>query len=217
MDRLCLGDFAPNFKEQSSVGLINLYKYLGENWGILVSHPADFTPVCTTELASIARLSDEFSKRKVKILAVSVDTVESHLQWISDINSILQGHSINFPIISDVNKKICKLYGMIHENSSSTVSVRSVFIIDPKKKIRLMIDYPISTGRNFPEILRVIDSLQLIDNYDVFTPANWKRGDDVIISPFPIQKDNKVQKNSQCSNVLPYLRMIPQPNNIDGE
>ncbi len=212
MVRPLLGDLAPNFEQQSSVGLICFHEYLGNDWGVLFSHPADFTPVCTTELACLARFSNAFSSRRVKILAISVDTVQSHVKWIKDINSIAQEALVNYPIIADVDKKVCKLYGMIHPNSDSNLSVRSVFVIDPKKKIRLIIEYPFSTGRNFHEILRVIDSLQLADSHNVMTPANWENGDDLIINPSFVSEE-KIQKEfpKGYQKKLPYMRITSCP------
>src|ERR1700712_5245486 len=179
---LRLGDTAPNFTAQTSKGEINFYDYLGDSWGVLFSHPADYTPVCTTELGRTAALKDEFAKRNVKVLALSVDTVESHKGWINDINET-QDVEVTFPIIGDEDRKIAEAYDMIHPNASLTATVRSLFIIGPDKKIKLMITYPASTGRNFQEILRVIDSLQLTANYSVATPANWQYGQDCIIVP----------------------------------
>src|SRR3546814_15143 len=182
MTTLRLGDTAPDFEQDSSIGKIRLYDYLGDKWGVLFSQPADFTPVCTTELGYTAILSDEFAKRNVKVLAVSVDDADSHRGWIKDIDDT-QKTTVNYPILADADHKVSDLYDMIHPNASTTATVRSVFIIDPARKIRLTITYPASTGRNFNEILRVIDSLQLTDNYSVATPVNWDQGDDVIISP----------------------------------
>ena len=179
---LRLGDTAPNFEQQSSEGLINFYDFLGDSWGILFSHPADYTPVCTTELGFTAKLKDEFTKRGVKAIALSVDDVESHHGWIKDINET-QDTTVNFPIIADQDRKVSTLYDFIHPNASETLTVRSLVIIDPNKKVRLIITYPASTGRNFHEVLRVVDSLQLTDNHKVATPANWQHGDDVVIVP----------------------------------
>lgn len=208
---LRLGDTAPNFEQQSSEGLINFYDFLGDSWGILFSHPADYTPVCTTELGFTAKLKDEFTKRGVKAIALSVDDVESHHGWIKDINET-QGTTVNFPIIADQDRKVSELYGFIHPNASETLTVRSLVIIDPNKKVRLIITYPASTGRNFHEVLRVVDSLQLTDNHKVATPANWQHGDDVVI--VPSLKDEEEIK--QCfpkgyKAVTPYLRLTPQP------
>ena len=179
---LRLGDIAPNFEQDSSEGLINFYDYLGDSWGILFSHPADYTPVCTTELGFTAKLKDEFSKRNVKAIALSVDDVESHKGWINDINET-QNTTVNFPILADQDRKVSTLYDFIHPNASETLTVRSLVILDPNKKVRLIITYPASTGRNFHEVLRVVDSLQLTDNYKVATPANWQQGEDVVIVP----------------------------------
>jgi alkyl hydroperoxide reductase subunit AhpC len=179
---LQLGDQVPNFTQQSSEGEINFYDWAGDSWVVLFSHPADYTPVCTTELGSVARLKPEFDKRNVKVIALSVDGVESHQGWIGDINET-QGVAVNYPILADEDKQVSDLYGMIHPNANAKLTVRSVFVIDPAKKLRLTITYPPSTGRNFAEILRVIDSLQLTDNYSVATPVDWKDGDDVVVSP----------------------------------
>src|ERR1700733_12204015 len=179
---LRLGDKAPDFTAKTSVGEINLYEYLGDGWGVLFSHPADYTPVCTTELGKTASLKEEFAKRNVKVLALSVDSVESHTGWINDINET-QGVEVNFPIIADEDRKISEAYDMIHPNASVNATVRSLFIIAPDKTVKLIITYPASTGRNFQEILRVIDSLQLTANYSVATPADWKEGEDVVVIP----------------------------------
>jgi alkyl hydroperoxide reductase subunit AhpC len=212
MSQLRLGDTAPDFEQKSSVGPIKFYDYLGDSWGVLFSHPADFTPVCTTELGYTAKLADEFAKRNVKVLALSVDPVDSHKDWIKDINET-QGTTVNYPILADEDRKVAQLYDMIHPNASATATVRSVFIIDPAKKVRLIITYPASTGRNFNEILRVIDSLQLTDSHSVATPVNWEDGDDVII--VPSLKDEAVLKEKFPKGykaVRPYLRITPQPN-----
>ncbi len=211
MASLRLGDIAPDFEQDSTIGRIRFYEYLGDSWGVLLSHPADFTPVCTTELGLTAKLADEFAKRGVKVLALSVDPVESHREWINDINETQNTH-VNFPIIADADRKVALLYDMIHPNASETTTVRSVFIIDPQKKIRLTLTYPPSTGRNFNEILRVIDSLQLTDGYSVATPANWTDGDDVII--LPSLKDPSILKEKfpkGYTELRPYLRTTPQP------
>src|SRR5690606_32735648 len=200
-----------DFEQDSTIGRIRFYEYLGDSWGVLLSHPADFTPVCTTELGLTAKLADEFAKRGVKVLALSVDPVESHREWINDINETQNTH-VNFPIIADADRKVALLYDMIHPNASETTTVRSVFIIDPQKKIRLTLTYPPSTGRNFNEILRVIDSLQLTDGYSVATPANWTDGDDVII--LPSLKDPSILKEKfpkGYTELRPYLRTTPQP------
>ncbi|MGE8546475.1 peroxiredoxin [Alcaligenes sp. Marseille-Q7550] len=212
MATLRLGDTAPDFEQKSSVGTIKFHEFLGDSWGVLFSHPADFTPVCTTELGYTAKLADEFAKRNVKVLAVSVDDVDSHNQWINDINDT-QKTTVNFPILADDDRKVADLYDMIHPNASTTATVRSVFIIDPAKKVRLIITYPASTGRNFNEILRVIDSLQLTDSHSVATPVNWEDGDDVII--VPSLKDPEVLKQKfpkGYTEIRPYLRVTPQPN-----
>lgn len=209
---LRLGDTVPNFTQASSEGEINFYDWAGDSWVILFSHPADYTPVCTTELGEVARLKPEFDKRNVKALALSVDDVESHKGWIGDIEET-QSVKLNYPILADPDKKVSDLYDMIHPNATNTVTVRSVFIIDPQKKLRLSFTYPPSTGRNFDEILRVIDSLQLTDNYSVATPANWTDGQDVVI--VPSLKDPEVLKEKfpkGYQEVKPYLRMTPQPN-----
>ncbi|MFC0397562.1 peroxiredoxin [Paraburkholderia rhizosphaerae] len=209
---LRLGDTAPDFEQDSSIGPIRFHEWLGDSWGVLFSHPADFTPVCTTELGLTAKLAGEFDKRNVKTIALSVDNAKSHQEWIKDINET-QAASVGFPILADGDRKVSQLYDMIHPNANETLTVRSLFIIDPKKKVRLIITYPASTGRNFDEVLRVIDSLQLTDNYQVATPGNWKHGDDVVI--VPSLKDEEVikQKFPKGYKALrPYLRMTPQPN-----
>jgi len=209
---LQLGDNAPDFEQDSSAGKIRFHEWLGSSWGVLFSHPADFTPVCTTELGYTAKLADQFKKRNVKVLALSVDPVDSHNKWINDINET-QHTAVNFPILADADRKVSALYDMIHPNASLTATVRSVFIIDPAKKIRLTITYPASTGRNFDEILRVIDSLQLTDNYSVATPVNWKDGEDVIIAPSLQDAAVLKQKFPKGYTVIkPYLRYTPQPN-----
>jgi alkyl hydroperoxide reductase subunit AhpC len=209
---LRLGDTAPDFEQDSSAGKIRFHGWLGSSWGVLFSHPADFTPVCTTELGYTAKLADQFKKRNVKVLALSVDPVDSHNKWINDINET-QHTSVNFPILADADRKVSTLYDMIHPNASLTATVRSVFIIDPAKKVRLTITYPASTGRNFDEILRVIDSLQLTDNYSVATPVNWKDGEDVIIAPSLQDAEVLKQKFPKGYKVIkPYLRYTPQPN-----
>ena len=211
MASLRLGDIAPDFEQDSSIGRIRFHEWLGNQWGVLFSHPADFTPVCTTELGYTAKLSNEFAERNVKVIALSVDGSASHNTWIQDINGT-QNTTVNFPILADEDRKVSTLYDMIHPNANATLTVRSVFIIDPSKKVRLMITYPASTGRNFDEILRVIDSLQLTDKYSVATPVNWKDGDDVII--VPSLKDEAVIKEKFPKGyraVLPYLRITPQP------
>lgn len=208
---LRLGDLAPNFTAQTSAGEIDFYEYLGTGWGILFSHPADFTPVCTTELGRTASLQAAFKKRNVKVLALSVDSVEKHKVWIQDINETQQV-TVDFPIIADEDKSIANAYDMIHPNASETFTVRSLFIIGPDKKVKLFITYPASTGRNFVEVLRVIDSLQLTAQYSVATPADWKEGEDVIIVP-AISSEDAIQKFPKGVKIIkPYLRYTPQPN-----
>lgn len=208
---LRLGDIAPNFQATTSIGPIDFYEYLGTGWGVLFSHPADFTPVCTTELGKTALLKEEFEKRNVKVLALSVDTVESHLNWINDINETQHVH-VSFPIIADKDKSIANAYDMIHPNASETFTVRSLFIIGPDKKVKLFITYPASTGRNFVEVLRVIDSLQLTANYSVATPADWKEGEDVIVVP-ALSTEEAIKKFPKGVKVVkPYLRYTPQLN-----
>jgi alkyl hydroperoxide reductase subunit AhpC len=207
-----LGDTAPDFTQESSEGTIHFHEWLGNSWGVLFSHPADFTPVCTTELGLTAKLKDEFAKRNVKVIALSVDPVDSHKKWIDDINDT-QKTRVNFPIIADADRKVSTLYDMIHPNASVTATVRSLFVIDPKKVVRLMITYPASTGRNFDEVLRVIDSLQLTEYHSVATPGNWKDGDDVVIVPSLQDPELIKQKFPKGYKALrPYLRMTPQPN-----
>lgn len=208
---LRLGDKAPNFKAKTSKGEIDFYEFLGDSWGVLFSHPADYTPVCTTELGRTAALKDEFEKRNVKVAALSVDSVESHYGWIDDINET-QNVEVNFPIIGDENREIAEAYDMIHPNASATATVRSLFVIAPDKTIKLIISYPASTGRNFQEILRVIDSLQLTANYSVATPADWKQGEDVVITPAVKDEDVPAKFPKGHTVIKPYLRMTPQPN-----
>jgi alkyl hydroperoxide reductase subunit AhpC len=209
---LRLGDTAPDFTQESSEGTIHFHEWLGNSWGVLFSHPADFTPVCTTELGLTAKLKDEFGRRNTKVIALSVDPVDSHRKWIQDINDT-QSTTVNFPIIADADRKVSELYDMIHPNASATATVRSLFVIDPAKKIRLMITYPASTGRNFDEILRVIDSLQLTEHHSVATPGNWKQGDDVVIIPALQDPEVIKQKFPKGFRALrPYLRVTPQPN-----
>ncbi len=208
---LRLGDKAPNFQAQTSIGEIDLYEYLGDGWGVLFSHPADYTPVCTTELGATAALKDEFAKRNVKVLALSVDSAESHRGWIKDINET-QGVEVEFPIVADEDRKISEAYDMIHPNASVNATVRSLFIIGPDKAVKLIITYPASTGRNFQEILRVIDSLQLTAYYSVATPANWKDGEDVVVVPAIKTEDIPAKFPKGFREVKPYLRMTPQPN-----
>ena len=208
---LRLGDTVPDFNAITTEGEINFYEYLGNSWGVLFSHPADYTPVCTTELGRTALLKDEFEKRNVKVLAVSVDPLEKHLGWRNDINET-QHCSVDFPIIADEDKKVAGLYDMIHPNASETFTVRSLFIIGPDKKLKLFITYPASTGRNFNEVLRVIDSLQLTSNYSVATPADWKQGEDVIVAT-AVSTEDAVKRFPKGVNVVkPYLRYTPQPN-----
>ena len=208
---LQLGDVAPDFTAETTEGTINFHEYLGDGWGVLFSHPKDFTPVCTTELGAVAKLKAEFDKRNTKVLAVSVDPVDSHKDWVSDINET-QGTNVNYPIIGDPDHKVADLYGMIHPNANDTLTVRSVFIIGPDKKVKLTITYPASTGRNFQEILRVIDSLQLTSNYQVSTPADWKDGEEVIISPAIDNEAAKEKFPKGFTELRPYLRLTPQPN-----
>jgi alkyl hydroperoxide reductase subunit AhpC len=208
---LRLGDVAPNFKAKTSKGEIDFYEYLGNSWGVLFSHPADYTPVCTTELGKTASLKDEFDRRNVKVIALSVDSGESHKGWINDINET-QNVEVNFPIIGDESREIALAYDMIHPNASLTATVRSLFVIAPDKTIKLTITYPASTGRNFQEILRVIDSLQLTANYSVATPADWKDGDDVIVVPAIKTEDIPAKFPKGFTQVKPYLRTTPQPN-----
>lgn len=208
---LRLGDVAPNFKAKTSVGEIDLYEYLGDGWGVLFSHPADYTPVCTTELGRTALLHEEFAKRNVKVLALSVDPLDKHSGWINDINET-QNCTVNFPIIADEDRNVATLYDMIHPNASATATVRSLFIIGPDKTVKLFIAYPASTGRNFFEVLRVIDSLQLTANYSVATPANWNAGEDVIVVP-AVSTEDAIKKFPKGVKVVkPYLRYTPQPN-----
>lgn len=210
MATIRLGDKAPNFTADSSMGSINLYDYLGDGWGILFSHPADFTPVCTTELGTAAKFKDEFDKRNVKMLALSVDGAASHAEWIKDINEV-QNTTVNFPIIADEDKKVSNLYDMIHPNADNNLTVRSVFIIAPDKTVKLILTYPASTGRNFYELLRVVDSLQLTAYHKVATPANWEHGQDVVVSPAISTADAKDMFEKGVEEVKPYLRMTPDP------
>ncbi|NVN18910.1 peroxiredoxin [Muricauda sp. HICW] len=210
MATLRLGDTAPDFTAVTSEGTLNFYEYLGDSWGILFSHPADFTPVCTTELGTAAKFKDEFDKRNVKMMALSVDGAASHLEWIKDINET-QSTEVNFPIVADVERKVSDLYDMIHPNADNTLTVRSVFIIDPDKKIKLTLTYPASTGRNFYELLRVVDSLQLTANHKVATPANWKNGEKVVVSPAIPTEEAKNIFTKGVEEVKPYLRLTPDP------
>lgn len=207
-----LGSIAPDFTQESTEGTIKFHDWIGDKWAVLFSHPKDFTPVCTTELGYVAKIKPEFEKRNCKVVALSVDDVASHKKWIGDIEET-QSVKMNYPILGDADRKVAKLYDMIHPEASDTLTVRSVFVIDPKKKVRLMITYPASTGRDFDEILRVIDSLQLTDHHSVATPANWKQGDDCVISPSlqdPAVLKQKFPKGYK--ELRPYLRMTPQPN-----
>ncbi|MFC5408648.1 peroxiredoxin [Larkinella bovis] len=208
---LRLGDIAPDFTAETTEGTIHFHEWLGNSWGMIFSHPADFTPVCTTELGRTAQLKDEFEKRGVKVIAVSVDPLDSHTAWVKDINET-QNTTVNFPLIADNDRKVAELYDMIHPNASEKATVRSVFIIGPDKKIKLTLTYPASTGRNFFEILRVIDSLQLTANYQVATPADWQEGQDVIVVP-AVSTEDAIKKFPKGVNIVkPYLRTTPQPN-----
>ncbi|MBS1978318.1 MAG: peroxiredoxin [Bacteroidetes bacterium] len=208
---LHLGDVAPDFAADTTEGKIQFHNYLGNSWGVLFSHPADFTPVCTTELGAVAKLRHEFDKRNVKVMALSVDPVESHREWIGDINETQHTH-VNFPIIADPKFEVANLYDMVHPQVSDKFTVRSVFVIGPDKKVKLMITYPASTGRNFDELLRVIDSLQLTAGYSVATPANWKQGEDVIITTAVKDEDIPKKFPKGHKRIKPYLRTTPQPN-----
>lgn len=211
MATLHLGDIAPDFTAQTTLGKINFHEWLGGSWCVLFSHPSDFTPVCTTELGTVANYYPEFLKRNTKVIALSVDGLASHLEWIKDINET-QNTTVNYPIIADEDKKVANLYDMIHPNANDTFTVRSVFVIGADKKIKLILTYPASTGRNFDEILRVIDSLQLTANYNVATPANWKDGEDVVISTSIKDEDVAAKFPKGVNRIKPYLRMTPQPN-----
>ena len=208
---LQLGDIVPNFTQQTTKGEINFYDWAGDNWVILFSHPADYTPVCTTELGNVAKLKPEFAQRGAKVIALSVDGVESHQGWIADINETQQT-VVNYPIIADADKSVSDLYGMIHPNANAKVTVRTVFIIDPSKKLRLTVTYPPTTGRNFGEILRVLDSLQLTDNFSVATPVDWQAGEDVVVSPAISTEEARVRFPKGVNEIKPYLRLTPQPN-----
>lgn len=208
---LRLGDIAPDFTAETTQGTISFHQWLGNGWGILFSHPADFTPVCTTELGAMAKLDGEFRKRNVKVIAISADPLDSHQKWIGDINET-QNCSVNYPLIADPEFKVANLYGMIHPNVTDKFTVRSVFVVGPDKKIKLTITYPASTGRNFDEILRVIDSLQLTSGYSVATPANWRQGEDVIITTAVKDEDIPTKFPKGHKRVKPYLRTTPQPN-----
>ncbi len=206
-----LGDIAPDFEADSTQGKIKFHEWLGSSWGVLFSHPKDFTPVCTTELGTVAKLKPEFDKRNVKVAGLSVDSVADHDRWAGDIQET-QGAALNFPLIGDPDRKVSNLYDMIHPNANDTLTVRSVFVIGPDKKVKLSITYPASTGRNFDEILRVIDSLQLTANHQVATPANWKDGEDCIIVPAVSDEDAKAKFPKGWKTLKPYLRVTPQPN-----
>ncbi len=208
---LRLGDTVPDFTQESTEGTINFYEWIGDQWAVLFSHPADYTPVCTTELGEVARLKPEFDKRNVKVIALSIDDVQSHNGWIGDINET-QNTTMNFPILADADKKVSDLYEMIHPNANPKVTIRTVFIIDSAKKLRASITYPPSTGRNFAEILRVIDSLQLTDNYQVATPVNWQDGEDVVVAPTIPTDEARQRFPKGVTEIKPYLRMTPQPN-----
>jgi len=210
---LQLGDTVPDFTQESTMGTINLFDFAGDNWVILFSHPKDFTPVCTTELGAVAKLKPEFDKRGVKAIGLSVDSLDSHNKWIKDIEDT-QGTSLNFPLLADEDKKVANLYGMIHPNSDNVFTVRSVYVIDPQKKLRLTLTYPAPTGRNFDEILRVVDSLQMTDKNKVATPVNWKQGDDVIILPSVSDEDAKSMFPAGFKTLKPYLRTTPQPDKV---
>ncbi len=210
MATIRLGDKAPNFTAETSTGTINFYDYLGNSWGILFSHPADFTPVCTTELGTAAKFKDEFDKRNVKIIALSVDGKQSHNNWIKDINEV-ENTTVNFPIIADEDRKVSDLYDMIHPNADDTLTVRSVYIIAPDKTVKLILTYPASTGRNFHELLRVIDSLQLTAYHKVATPANWKNGEDVVVSPAITTEEAKSIFKKEVRELKPYLRYTADP------
>ena len=207
---LQLGNTVPNFTQQSSQGQIDFYDWAGDSWVVFFSHPADYTPVCTTELGNVAKLKPEFDKRGVKVIALSVDGEESHQGWINDINET-QSTTVNYPIVADADKSVSNLYGMIHPDANAKVTVRTVFIIDPQKKLRLTLTYPPSTGRNFQEILRVIDSMQLTDNYSVATPVDWQDGEDVVVAPSISTEAAKQKFPKGVTEVKPYLRMTPQP------
>jgi alkyl hydroperoxide reductase subunit AhpC len=207
---LQIGDIAPDFEAETTVGRISFHSWLGNSWGVLFSHPKDYTPVCTTELGATAKLKGEFEKRGVKVIGLSVDSVDDHIAWKRDIEQT-QGAKVEFPMIADPDLRIANLYGMIHPNASDRFTVRSVFVIDPKKKVRLTLNYPASTGRNFEEILRVLDSLQLTDQFKVATPVNWKQGQDVIIVPSVNNEDARKLFPGGWNEVKPYLRVVPQP------
>jgi alkyl hydroperoxide reductase subunit AhpC len=207
---LQLGEIAPDFTQESTSGTIHFHDWMGSSWAVLFSHPADFTPVCTTELGEVAKLKPEFERRDVKVIGVSVDPIDKHEGWVGDIAET-QGTALNFPLLADPNRKVASLYGMIHPNASTTVTVRSVFVIDPNKKVRLVLTYPASTGRNFVELLRTIDSLQLTDTFKVATPVNWTQGDDVIISTALSDEEAKERFPQGWKTLKPYLRVTRQP------
>ncbi len=210
---LKLGDVAPDFTQESTEGPIHFHEWIGSGWAVLFSHPADFTPVCTTELGEAARLKPEFAKRNVKIIGLSVDPLEKHERWVGDIGET-QGTALNFPLLADADRKVSLLYDLIHPNADATATVRSVFVIDPNKKVRLVLTYPASTGRNFVELLRTIDSLQLTDNFKVATPVNWKHGEDVIITPAVSDEEAKTRFPEGWVTVKPYLRLVKQPETV---
>jgi thioredoxin-dependent peroxiredoxin len=205
-----LGDIAPDFEADTTQGRIRFHEWLGDGWGVLFSHPKDFTPVCTTELGMVAKLKEEFDRRNTKVIGLSVDPVSSHVEWEKDIEET-QGQAVNFPMIGDPDREVASLYGMIHPNANDTLTVRSVFVIGPDKKVKLTITYPASTGRNFDEVLRVIDSLQLTANHQVATPVNWEDGQDVIIVPALSDEDAKAKFPGGWKTLKPYLRVVPQP------
>jgi alkyl hydroperoxide reductase subunit AhpC len=207
---LRLGDTAPDFTQESTDGAIRFHDWIGNSWTVLFSHPKDFTPVCTTELGAVARLKPEFDKRNVKVIGLSVDPLSDHKGWVGDIAET-QGHALNFPLLADADRKVSNLYDMIHPNANDTLTVRSVFVIDPNKKVRLILTYPASTGRNFDELLRTIDSLQLTDNHKVATPVNWKHGEDVIIVPSLSDEEAKQRFPQGWKTLKPYLRVTKQP------
>jgi alkyl hydroperoxide reductase subunit AhpC len=207
---LNLGDIVPDFEAATTEGPISFHEWLGNSWGVLFSHPKNFTPVCTTELGAVAKLKPEFDKRNVKVIGLSVDKLENHAQWVADIKET-QGATLNFPLIADEDKKVANLYGMIHPNASDTATVRSVYVIGPDKKLKLTLTYPASTGRNFDEILRVIDSLQLTAKFSVATPVNWQQGGDVIIVPAVSDEAAKEKFPGGWKTLKPYLRVVPQP------
>jgi alkyl hydroperoxide reductase subunit AhpC len=211
-----LGDEAPDFTAQTTEGEVRFHDWLGDSWGVLLSHPKDYTPVCTNELGMTAKLKPEFDKRNVKVMGLSVDPLESHEGWAKDIEET-QGTAVNFPMIADPDRKVADLYGMIHPNASDTATVRSVYVIGPDKKVKLTLTYPASTGRNFDEVLRVIDSLQLTSKYSVATPVNWKNGDDCIIVPSISDEDAKIKFPAGFKTIKPYLRTTPQPDKVEAK